>query len=585
MALLKKRQAYALELLKKGYNLFLSGEAGTGKSFVIDQFKEYLDREGIKYVVCAPTGLAAINVDGATLHRTFKLGTDLGDADVNLKNVEEAQVIIIDEISMCRRDIFQYIARALFDFENPIEEFDIKKEAKVCRKKQIVVVGDFFQLPPVLGNNDRKIIQQMKEQDLEIYKDLINLEEKIYAFQCEEWDKFNFKNVVLNEVVRQSDKMYIDNLNKVRRGDSEGLDFIKKEASKTEIKNAIYLTSKNKDADNLNQNNLDKIKNKEYTFYAEEEGEISEADKSVPKYLKLKVGARVMSVVNITEKDKEDDTVVVNGMCGTVIKLTDDTVVVEFDNGYEHKFEKYKWSVKGFEERTVNEDGKSVKKMVMAEIGSYRQIPLKLAWAITIHKSQGQTYEAVNLNPSCFCEGQLYVALSRAKDLKKLYLTNTLRKSYLKTSEVVKEFYEKIEKEQHQQEEFEEVIDVDFEEIEEIFEERELINDITTTEEAEEYISIKIPKKLENEVLKLLEGEVDTNIEKEEIASLRSEIKDLKAQLEKLQMSSKRRPKIAKEIELEIIELRKQGMGMNKIAKLVGCGAGTVQRVLKENNL
>lgn len=579
---LKKRQAEALELLKRGHNVFLSGEAGTGKSFVIDQFTDYLDRNGIKYVVCAPTGLAAINVDGATLHRTFKLSTDLGDGQVNLKNVEEAEVIIIDEISMCRRDIFQYIARALFEFENPLKEYDIKREAKICRKKQLVLVGDFFQLPPVLGNNDRKNIEQMKKQGLEVYEDLINLEEKIYAFQCKEWERFNFKNVVLNEVVRQSDKEYIDNLNKIRRGDSEGLEFIKKEASKNEIKNAIYLTSKNKDAENLNQSNLDKIKGKEYTYYAEEEGEVSESDKPVQKYLKFKAGARVMSVVNITEKDKEDNVVVVNGMCGTITDLNNDSVTVLFDNGNEHKFEKYKWSIKGFKEVVgSDEEGKPVKTMMMSEIGSYRQIPLKLAWAITIHKSQGQTYEEVNLNPSCFCEGQLYVALSRAKDLKKLYLTKTLRKSYLKTSEVVKEFYEKIEKEADEEvaitvEEFTEVEDTKIAEVaEELFE----------AKVEEEYVMIKVPKTLENQVLNLLEGNIDNKVNSEEIEYLKSQIKTLEEELEKLKASAKRRPRVGKEIEDKIIKLRKTGMGMNKIAKEIGVGAGTVQRVLKENQI
>lgn len=551
---LKKRQARALELLKEGYNVFLSGEAGTGKSFVIEKYTDYLDKKGIRYVVCAPTGLAAINVDGATLHRTFKLSTDLGDSDVNLKNVEEAQVIIIDEISMCRRDIFQYIARALIEFANPIEEFDIKKERRVVRKKQIVVVGDFFQLPPVLGNNDRKMIEQLKSQGYEeLYKDILNLEETIYAFQCKEWEELGFKNIVLNEVVRQSDKDYIDNLNKVRRGDVEGLEFIKKEASDSEIKNAIYLTSKNKDAENLNSNNLEKIKGKEYTFYAEEDGEVSESDKPVPKFLKFKIGARVMSVANITEKDKEDNVVVVNGMMGTVVDLSNTSVTVEFDNGYTHKFEKYKWSVKGFKKVKVKDDkGKEVEKMIMTEIGSYRQIPLKLAWAITIHKSQGQTYESVNLNPNCFCEGQLYVALSRAKDLKKLHLTSNIRKSYLKTSEVVKEFYNKIEKEML--------------ELENI-----------------EYITIEIPKNLKEDVLRLIEGKVDININNEEVECLKKEIESLKAKLEQVELSAKRRPKVDKEIEDEVIRLRNNGLSMRTIASMNGIALGTVSRICKDN--
>lgn len=621
---LKKRQKEAIEVFKKGYNLFLSGEAGTGKSFVIEEIISYLNKENIKYVVCAPTGLAALNVEGATIHRTFKLSTDLADNQVDLKNVEEAQVIIIDEISMCRRDVFQKVARALFDFENPLEEFEIERESRVCRKKQIVVVGDFFQLPPVLGNGDRKIIQQIKEQKLELYNHIADLEEKIYAFQCEEWNKFNFKNIILNEVVRQSDKDYIDNLNKIRKGEAEGLEFIKKESCKQEIKNAIYLTSKNKDAEAINKNNLDKIKKEEYTYWAEEDGEVADSDKPVSKFLKFKVGARVMSVVNIVEKDKEDNTVVVNGMMGTVADLTEDTVTVEFDNGYIHKFEKYKWSIKGFKEvqEQDKEEGKTVKKMVMSEIGSYRQIPLKLAWAITIHKSQGQTYEAVNLNPNCFCEGQLYVALSRAKDLKKLYLTSSLRRSYLKTSPVVAEFYKKIEEGYDDFKvssitpgiepsvavdtapsetanvrpgpaNLELAVESDIEPRNKEYYKKLVEKEIEKEEkfEQEGYVLIKVPKSLQEKALTLLTVisdecsciSADQIHDKEMFLSER--IRELTAKINKLEASSKRRPKIDKQKEEQILELRRQGLAMNKIAKVVKCGDGTVKRVLNDNNM
>lgn len=599
---LTSKQQYALDTLIKGDNVFLSGEGGTGKSYVIEQFTEYLEDKGIEYVVCAPTGLAALNVGGATLHRTFKLSIDLADPNVDLKNVEKAKVIIIDEISMCRRDIFQKIARALFDFENPLEEFDIKRERSICRKKQLVVVGDFFQLAPFLGPNDKQILEKVKngELDKSFYKDVLNLNETIYPFQCEEWDKFNFKSVVLDEVVRQKDKEYVDNLNLVRKGDERGLKFIRKKSSKDEVEKAIYLTSKNKTADDLNKDNLKKIKGKEYTYYAEEEGIVADSEKPVSEAITLKVGARVMCVVNIQDKDKKTDeednlssSGIVNGLCGTVINLTKDKVTVEFDNGQIHEFEKYKWSIKGFKKVTVKEGDETVEKTIMSEIGSYKQIPLKLAWAITIHKSQGQSYEAVNLDPACFAEGQLYVALSRAKNIEKLHLTKRLLNNYLKTSEVVKEFYKELEKEPYQ--EIQENIEVEDQvnsyqevaltkEFAEEVEDNKIIEELSEIKE-DEYISIKVPKSLENQVLRLIEGKVDNMVDSDEVDSLKRQIEDLKAQLEKLQISSKRRPKIAREIELKIIELRRGGLGMNKIAKEVGCGAGTVQRVLKENEI
>lgn len=610
---LTKKQKEALFLLTEGENIFLSGEGGTGKSFVIEKFTDYLEENNIPYVVAAPTGLAALKVGGATLHRTFKLSIDLGEKDISLKNVEKAKVIIIDEISMCRRDIFQTIARALKDFENPLEEYNIERERAICRKKQIVLVGDFFQLPPFLGKNDKILLDKVKNGEIDeyFYKDILNLEQTIYPFQCEEWEHFNFKSIVLDEVVRQKDKNYVDNLNLIRKGDTKGLEFIKKESSKEPVKEGIYLTARNKDADDLNTDNLNKINNKAYTYYAEEEGIVADSEKPVADKLVLKKGARVMCVVNIQDKDKKDKNEeredfntgggIVNGMCGTVTSLSNNTVTVEFDDGQSYCFEKYKWSIKGFKKVIVDEGGEKVEKTIMDEIGSYRQIPLKLAWAITIHKSQGQSYEAVNLDPRCFAEGQLYVALSRAKNIEKLYLTKQLRKTYLKTSEVVKEFYEKIEAEK-------DYIEVDFKEVsesiktakEEKFEEVEMEQDIfetkveevsITTETEEEYVSIKVPRSLKEMVLGVLHGDdiQEIDILKTRIESLERRRDILKARVEQLEAelekANRRRSKISKDKEQEILKLREQGLGMNKIAKAVGVGDGTVRRVLKDYNV
>lgn len=619
---LKKKQSYALDILKKGFNVFLSGEAGTGKSYVIEKFTEYLDSKGIKYVVAAPTGLAALNVGGATLHRTFKLSIDIGDPQIDLKNVEEAEVIIIDEISMCRRDIFQYIAGALIEFANPVEEFDIKRESKICRKKQIVVVGDFYQLPPVLGKADRARITKALEHDekcgTDTYKHITSLKDTLYAFQCKEWEMMNFKNVVLDEVVRQSDKDYIDNLNKVRVGDATGLDFIKNESAKKKIKNAVYITGTNDTANSINLNNLNKINEKEYIYFGEVEGEVGDSDKPIDEKIKFKVGARVMSVVNIVEKkdkkdDREEKVLVVNGMLGTVVDLTRKTVTVEFDNGHTHTFEKYKWSVKGFKDVEVKEkdkNGKETKrkKMVMTEIGSYSQIPLKLSWAITIHKSQGQSYEMVNLDPYSFADGQLYVALSRAKNIKKLYLTKPLKEEYLKTSKVVKEFYASIQQEEYTgstevevqevQKEYtgdteQDIFDRVAKEISDILEEDK--KDVPTILKEDEFVSMSIPAHLVWKVESLLKNEIELKefeSTEEELKDLRNtvktlnkEISKLKLELEQTKLSAKRRPKISPDKEDQIIKLRKMGLGMNKIAKMVGCGDGTVMRVLEDNNI
>ena len=159
--------------------------------------------------------------------------------------------------------------------------------------------------------------------------------------------------------------------------------------------------------------------------------------------------------------------------------------------------------------------------------------------------------------------GQLYVGLSRAKDLKKLHLTDKINPSNLKASKVVKDFYNKIEQEQQED-------SIDIEEVEQY---------------QEEYVSIKVPRRLEDKVLRLIEGKVDNNIDSKEIECLKRRIEELELELGQVKASSKRRPKISREIEEKIIELRKQGLGMNKIARAVGCGDGTVRRVILENEM
>ena len=564
---LKKKQEYALNALKKGDNLFLSGEAGTGKSYVIEQYIDYLKENEIKYAVMAPTGLAAQNVGGVTIHRTFGLSINPLASQVTMKNIEEAEVLIIDEISMCRVDVFRKIARAIIDYrETPISSSP-EREAVICRNKQVVVVGDFFQLPPVLTEQDAEVLELTQEES--------------YAFCCKEWNELNFTSVVLDEVVRQSDQAFIDNLNKIRVGQTDGLDFITKNSSKRKIGKAISLCSKNKTAAGINSSNLKKLKGQEYTYWADVNGEVKEEDMATSKCLKLKRDARVMCLVN--------KGTAVNGMLGNITELTRETVIVRFDNGLEMQFEPYKWSVMGY----AKDEETGI--MTTTEIGSFTQIPLKLAYAITIHKSQGQSYDAVNLDPDCFCSGQLYVGLSRAKTIKKLHLTSTLDPSYLKTSKTVREFYAKINCIDNQGTTVQEKQPL----IEKPKEKKKTKKSVETIEVAskpnskkaksknekqEEVVSIEISVSLKQAVLDFIEkGCVIPTQESQK--ALEAKIEALEKEIEKLKKSSGRRPKISSEIEQSIINLRKQGMGMNKIAKQVGCGDGTVRRVLKDHGM
>ena len=581
---LRPKQLQALDILEEEQNLFLSGEAGTGKSFVIEEFIKRLEKKGKKYAVMAPTGVAALNVGGITIHRAFSMGIKIGSV-ASMKNIEDVDVIIIDEISMCRVDVFKSIAKAILNFRKKPKKYDEEKEAKRVRNKQIVVVGDFLQLPPIMNADDEAELERLGVIEAGSYG---------YAFECEEWNMFKFKTVVLDEVVRQSDIDFIDSLNKIRKGDFTGVEFIEKNCNKEADEEALCIYPFKKRVTARNNTMLNKIKKDAKTYWGRTEGTVNPSDLATEKELVLKTGCRVMSVIN-----KNDS--IVNGSMGTVIELSKKSVKVAFDEGSVLDFEEHKWSILGYEEIMKN----GVKERVQVEIGSFTQIPLKLCYAMTIHKAQGQSYDSVNVNPQSFAPGQLYVALSRARTIDKLHLTDKIKEEDLITSQTVLDFYNKAE---NPEEEYEGLIkvskDVETTVTTEVNEEKkeektttktkkkktstkankELVDnfkkeEIKDFEVEEEYVLMKIPKSLENKVERLINGEVDINTQSEEIKALEDKIKRLEANLEK---SNRRRSKISKDKEQEILKLRETGMGMNRIAKEVGVGDGTVRRVLIE---
>lgn len=404
--MLTKGQKNALKTLKEGNNVFLTGNAGTGKSYVLNKFIEYCKKEKLNTIITAPTGIAAINVGGATLHRTFKAPlhpiNEMTAVNAVSEAVTKADVIIIDEISMCRSDLFTYVARCIN-----------VAEAKENIHKQIVVCGDFFQLPPVCNPKDIEILPELKD--------------KPFAFQTSAWADFNFTNIVLTEIVRQNDTNFTVSLNAIRRGNSAGLDWINKNASSTIIEGGIALAPTNRQVAEINQRESDKLDEIPFEFVATVKGEVNASDKFTDDYLTIKRNMRVMSVVN------EQGGKYQNGSLGTVVDCNYECVTVKFDNGNEVTL--YPYSA------TVNDYALVGGEVVANEIGSFKQIPLKIAYATTIHKSQGKTFDSVNLYPNCFAEGQLYVALSRVRDISGLHLMRTAYKTNLKTSAAVQEFY------------------------------------------------------------------------------------------------------------------------------------------------
>ena len=406
---LTKKQNEALRAMLAGQNVFLSGDAGTGKSFVLN---EYLKQTNRRVVVCAPTGIAAINVEGATLHRVFKVPIGPISPTKEPKKpsevIKDADTILIDEISMCRFDVFEYVAKV------------IRKAEKRGKEKQVIVVGDFFQLPPVITTKDKAV--------LESYWGAENVKDG-FAFQSAMWDSFNFQTIILDEVIRQQGEMdFIESLNAVRKGETTALAWFRENHSK-EKQNGICICPTNKMAEDINVLEINKIDAEPKLYHAVIEGTVTAGDKPTEDILIMKPGMRVMSLAN------DQDFRYQNGSLGTVLKLRENSVFVQFDNGKKVELFPHEWKVYDY---TIDDNGQ-VKKM---KIGSFEQLPLKPAYAITIHKAQGQTYEKVNVIPSCFAAGQLYVALSRCTSIEGMHITEDIKPRYLRTSPEVLRFYE-----------------------------------------------------------------------------------------------------------------------------------------------
>lgn len=403
-------QEKAFELLKQGKNVFLTGEAGTGKSFLIKRFLDFV-RGKKNVVISAPTGIAAINVGGTTIHRLFGFNPkmDLTKVVISPKDVlRETDILIIDEISMCRMDLFDAIGRVLDQLKNHI---------------QVIVVGDFCQLPPVLLDDEREKLEAF-------YKEKVG---NAFAFQSQAWKKLEFETVNLVEIMRQSDAPFINALNKARKGEKTCLKYFINNAAKKPIEGAVTIVGTNKRADNINNQELAKLPGETKVIKALVSGDFNLADAPTSSELNLKVGARVIFLINSIDFK--------NGTTGTIESINGDSyLVVRLDKGYTVFVTMHTWE--NIEYTVENE------KVVEKTTGTFTQYPIKLAYAITVHKSQGQTYDSVNLEPCGWVHGQLYVALSRCKDINKLYIAPGLKSTQLICDKEVKELTELEEEEE-----------------------------------------------------------------------------------------------------------------------------------------
>lgn len=415
---------YALDRFESGEHLFITGRAGTGKSTLLNLIRRTTRRS---VAIVAPTGVAALNVRGQTIHGFFGFpGKLLLRKDIRKKAsrhlYEKLETLIIDEVSMVRADLLDRIDEFLrLNRECPALPFG---------GVQIVMFGDLFQLPPVVANHAER---QFFEGDDSEYA-------SPYFFDAKVWrEDTELEMLELNQVFRQKARQFVRLLDAVREGhfDEDDLIDLNEQAISEEdfgSEPAITLTSTNRLADAINQRELLGLSAKPTRYIGTLEGNFDSRNLPTELALALKPGAQVMFVRNDSEKRY------VNGTIGVVVSAEAEKLVVHIEeDGREEdiivsqeSWENIRYSI---DERT----GKIIEDVT----GVFKQFPLKLAWAITIHKSQGKTFErmCLDLGHGAFESGQTYVALSRCRTLEGIRLIKPLRQRDVIVDERVGDWY------------------------------------------------------------------------------------------------------------------------------------------------
>lgn len=395
-------------------NVFVTGKAGTGKT----TFLKYLIKHTAKkYVIAAPTGIAAINAGGVTLHSLFGLPfkpitpTERLEYHFTEKRsdmLNQLDLLIIDEVSMVRPDVLDTIDRKLRWVRERTEPFG---------GVQVVMFGDLFQLPPVVKKEDRELLDEYYDN--------------YYFFNAIVWKRTYFHVIELSKVFRQTDIAFIDVLNHIRnyKVTSEELDVLSelkdRKRSKQFDGDYIHICTHKNDVERINSEMLGEAT---HTFDYTMDGKFPESSIPCPLHLQLRVGARVMTIVNNPMDGYY------NGTLGNIVEIGKEEITVQLANTKRKvKVKKNKWVNNEF----ILEDGEIVAK----EVGSCTQYPLTLAWAITIHKSQGLTFDKAVLHLArTFCPGQLYVALSRCRTLDGIVLDGYITKRMVITDYALTDF-------------------------------------------------------------------------------------------------------------------------------------------------
>lgn len=400
-------------------SLFLTGKAGTGKSTFMRHIAATIKK---KHIILAPTGIAAINAGGSTLHSFFKLPfhpllpTDKRYSARNIRDtlkyngektklLREVELIIIDEISMVRADIIDFIDKVLRIYNRNMRE--------PFGGKQLLLVGDIYQLEPVIKEDERQLLRPFYPS--------------CFFFDAHVFREMQLIAVELKKVYRQRDAQFISLLNHIRTSQVSDTDLrllnarVNAEIGTEEGRLSITLSGRRDTVDYINEKQLNTLPDQPTIFYGHIEGEFPESSLPTPIELEVKTGAQVLFIKN----DKERRWV--NGTLGTIIGFGDEEdgiIYVRTEDGRDFDVEREIWSNVRY---TFNEKEQKIEE---EEIGSYQQFPLRLAWAITVHKSQGLTFNNVKIDftGGVFAGGQTYVALSRCTSLQGISLQEPIRR-------------------------------------------------------------------------------------------------------------------------------------------------------------